>query len=192
MTQVRVAEESAIHHVDSILGLLLAFSIFLTGTLPDMYVKSGILEVAAATALQKNLAVFLVYASLAWMVGVLRGEWILKSAAWILTLYVLLMLSFYVSFLGWKIASFFVLKPFGGTIIVSLFRVAASLVGVFSACGAYVILWHGVRYAYRGRLLAIGTWSEYHQAIEQSAKWLGMALIAANLIYTVLVFFGIW
>jgi hypothetical protein len=188
MTQ---AEEIAIHHIDSTLGLLLAVSTFLAGVLPDIYVRSGALEAAAVATFQRNLGIFLVAALLTWIIGVLRSAWGPKLLAWFLTMYVLLSLSFYLCLSMWEVAPFYVLKRFNFTIILVLPKVLSSFVDLLSVCGASVLLWFGVRYAYRRRLSEVNSWHAHQKEIDYDSRWIGVIATGAFLIWALLVFLGI-
>ena len=162
MSQASGREESAVHHVDSTLGLLLAIVIFLTG-LAFNIMQTGLGESVAPDAIRSALSI--ASATVLWLIGVLRQAWLAKLAAWALTIYLLLMPAL-------VLLVIYVALSFGAVAPSCLLDLR-----IIGACiGSSLFLWYIVRRAYQSRLLFAGDSRAQRDQISWYSKRLAWAV----------------
>jgi hypothetical protein len=145
LTQSQSAEQ-AIHHVDSVLGLLLAVLIFLTNIVLSQ-VMSRSLVVGATFA---TLTTILVIMDIAfWILGVLLQVWLLKFLAW-----------YFVAFGLVSDLEMVILSPLLLCCIFSLNGVSIFVLLLLASLVSVLFCWFVVRRAYVERLIAAGAQRE--------------------------------
>lgn len=150
-------EETAIHHVDSTLGLLVAISVFFASLLYDLGRE---LAVEGSAIIVIELALLIAFDLLAWVVGVLGQSWSLKIAAWFSTALILLMESLMLA-----------LPLVVGFAGVSLPRILIIAVWFMPFLGASLFLWYVVRRAYLDRLPTTPPAKELRDMIDRLSRW---------------------
>lgn len=162
MSQASVPEESAIHQVDSTLGILLAIVIFLTNLSFSLF-QMRLGESVALDAIRSALSIG--SATVLWLIGLLRRVWILKLAAWALTIYQLLMPAFVLLII-------YIAISFGASVPLYLLNFR-----VIGACiGSSLFLWYIVRSAYQSRLPLAGDSRAQRDQISWYSKVLAWAV----------------
>jgi len=158
-------EETAIHHVDSTLGLLVAISVFFASVLSDLVQEL----VAGSSAIFVILIALLIAVGLlTWVIGVLRQSWPLKVSAWLSIAYTLLYESYLVIII--------VAVAFAGVSMPRVLIIAGLFVPVL---GASLFMWYVVRRAYLDRLSTTPRAEELTDKIDAWSRrgcWLSLAI----------------
>jgi hypothetical protein len=169
LSQASAPEESAIHNVDSTLGLLLAIVIFLTG-LTFNILQMGLGESIVPEAIESALTI--ASATTVWLIGVLCRVSPLKIAAWGLTIYLLLTPAI-VLLVIYTAMSFGAIAP---SYLLDL--------RIPSACiGSSLFLWYIVRSAYQSRLLLAGDSRAQRDQIGWYSKWFAWAISVSGFLF---------
>lgn len=174
--------EEAVHHVDTILGLLVTIMVFLaniTASRPDIQPIASQLQAT-------RLAIVIVVSIAFWVIGVLLQNWIAKSVAWFTTAFAffalveMVLLGYFILLYPTSLSSLFPLSPFFQRLFVFALMLVPLVLSV-------LFCWYVVRRAYQQRLSAAGAMNERKKMedVMRVSCWLfgiGMLLVLVGML----------